>query len=194
MRPGDKAARSMTGLAIIVLLMLFIVFNALVIMQGLLNPFNSVRSASMSPEIKINDGVVKRPLDPQELQVGQVIVFPDPQDGSQHLVSRIVEIRQQNDQPLFVTKGDQSLFDDPYPVPAGNVEGVVSKRIPGLGPFIDYANSTYGFIVTVLLPSCIIVFYLIVRHRRKKRPACKRSSARPAIPTTSPGLVSLHPR
>lgn len=122
MKSGDKTARSMAGLAIIVLLMLFILFNAIIIMQGLLNPFDSVKTASMSPAIKINDGLVKRPLDPQDLQVGQVIVFPDPQDGSQHLVSRIVEIKQQNDQTLFITKGDQSLFDDPYPVPAANVE------------------------------------------------------------------------
>lgn len=53
-------------------------FCFLLIYQSVWAPFQVVRSGSMAPHIETDDAVVIRKVEPEEVEVGQVIIFRDP--------------------------------------------------------------------------------------------------------------------
>jgi signal peptidase len=89
-----------------------------------------VVSGSMAPQLVPGDVVLTRPIAPQDLQPGQVLLFPDPQDGDRLLVHRLVSF---DDQGLLVTRGDANQSNDSAHVPATSVIGAAQVRVPHVG-------------------------------------------------------------
>ena len=111
-----------------------------------------IYSGSMDPTVKVGSLLLTRPVDVENLQVGDVITYRSPGNHTT-LTHRIVSIRQQDGQRVFTTKGDASLEPDPQEV---ILRGQVSKMgfdIPYLGYVVDFAKSTQGIVLLLLVPA-----------------------------------------
>jgi signal peptidase len=121
-----------------------------------------IYSGSMEPTVKVGSLLLTRPVDVKDLQVGDVITYRSPGNHTT-LTHRVVSIRQQDGQWVFKTKGDASLKPDPREV---ILRGQVSKMafdIPYLGYVVDFAKSTQGVVLLLLVPAA----GLLLIHTRK---------------------------
>lgn len=88
-------------------------------------------SGSMVPAIDIGDVVIVKKTAGEQVQLGEVILFPLEEMPTVH---RVIEVRRIDDgPPVFVTKGDANDSPDPDPVPADHVLGEVIMVVPKVG-------------------------------------------------------------
>ncbi|ASJ02110.1 S26 family signal peptidase [Thermococcus profundus] len=90
---------------------------------------------SMKPTINPGDLVVTRPVSPDELHVGDIILYRvTVGDSTYRITHRIVDVRTDEDGNLYyVTRGDNRKYADPWRVYPDQVVGRVVLRIPGVG-------------------------------------------------------------
>jgi len=89
-----------------------------------------VVSGSMEPRISTGDVVLTRPVLPQDLQPGQVLLFPDPGEADRLVLHRLVSFDARGD---LVTRGDANQSEDTTHVPAASVIGQAQLRVPYVG-------------------------------------------------------------
>ena len=89
-----------------------------------------VVSGSMEPRLSAGDVVLTRPVPPQDLQPGQVLLFPDPEGADRLVLHRLVAFDARGD---LVTRGDANQSDDTTHVPASSVIGEAQLRVPYVG-------------------------------------------------------------
>ncbi len=102
-----------------------------------------------------------------ELKVGDVITFFDMLDTDGDGVSkrelnthRIKSITTIGSVIQITTKGDNSPnLDAPIDLGSEDIVGVYSSKIAGLGNLILFIQSPTGFLVTVVVPSILVVIY-----------------------------------
>jgi len=91
-----------------------------------------IYSGSMEPTVKVGSLLLTRPVDVEDLRVGDVITYRSPGNHTT-LTHRIVSIRQEDGDWVFQTKGDANPEPDPREVV---LRGQVTKMafdIPYLG-------------------------------------------------------------
>lgn len=98
-----------------------------------------------------------------DLKVGDVITFWDTLGGKRELnTHRIVELVTQNDGAVkFRTKGDANDSPDWYLRTFDDVQGIYKGKSEGFGSAIMWLQSKTGFLVSVLIPSMLIVLYCL---------------------------------
>ena len=89
-----------------------------------------VVSGSMEPRLSPGDVVLTRPVLPQDLQPGQVLLFPDPEGADRLLLHRLVSFDERGD---LITRGDANQSNDSTHVPASSVIGEAQLRVPHVG-------------------------------------------------------------
>lgn len=89
-----------------------------------------VVSGSMEPRLSPGDVVLTRPVLPQDLQPGQVLLFPDPEGVDRLVLHRLVSFDPAGG---LVTRGDANQSDDTTPVPASSVIGQAQLSVPYVG-------------------------------------------------------------
>jgi signal peptidase len=103
-----------------------------------------VVSGSMQPRLAPGDVVLTREVTPQQLQPGQVLLFPDPERPDRLLLHRLVSFDADGD---LVTRGDANQSNDSAHVPAGSVIGRAQLRVPHVGlPAYWRAQGQWGHI------------------------------------------------
>lgn len=113
------------------------IFLAFIINQGLAFalhtdlPIVAVQSGSMEPTFYKGDLLVLQGIDPNELKVGDIIVFSYP-GGSTPVVHRIIKI---NPDGTFQTKGDNNIAQLPFEkrIEPDQIHGKIILIIPFLG-------------------------------------------------------------
>lgn len=117
-----------------------------------------VLSSSMEPAIEAGGLVFVSEVSPGEIEVGDVITYETAGAGdTTPTTHRVVEVRQEGDSVAFRTKGDANEVIDRDPVPARNVVGRVTVDVPLLGHVVNFANSTLGLLVLVIVPAIVLV-------------------------------------
>ena len=90
----------------------------------------TVMTGSMEPRIQPGDVVVAKPVAADDLSLGQVLLFDDP-DHADHL--RLHRYEAAGDSGTLVTKGDANPQADSTPVEPAAVHGVAALRVPWVG-------------------------------------------------------------
>jgi signal peptidase len=163
------AAGHVANLAIAAALGLVTIFCALVI--GLVvtgHHLEQVVTGSMQPTIPIGSMVVTEQLPASQLQAGNILVFPDPNDPKLTIVHRIVWLsHDQSGDVLVRTKGDYNALPDQWTLKrAANAEADrVIEIIPGGGTVASYLQ-TFGFWGLILLLVGVIGFYGVRKIRQ----------------------------
>lgn len=126
-----------------------------------------VESGSMTPTIRTGDLVVSEQIQPAEAQIGDIVMFKDP-DGSGKLIShRVRAIRLRGGRAYFVTRGDANTGFEHWNVPADGTIGQVVYRLPKLGYVIGGISSPPGKILLIVLPALVLI---VLGLRRIWRP------------------------
>ena len=143
-----------TVLTLVVLLMATAVF--IYVAPHLNWHVNAVLSGSMEPEIKVGSLVVTRPIEPEEVVVGDIITFRPVSVGENMITHRVIAIKRSSS-IYFETKGDANDKPDPFTVPAQNLIGKVSFHASYWGYFTEFLKTPFGFLFAVVIPGVVII-------------------------------------
>jgi signal peptidase I len=94
--------------------------------------FDAVLSGSMEPELGVGGLVVIRPVDVQDVAVGDIISFRLPGIDTP-ICHRVIDRQENADDLLFQTKGDANEDPDTTMVSAENVNGKAVFYLPYVG-------------------------------------------------------------
>ncbi len=168
------------GMILCILLVPILVINVTLIIRSFADPEEVpsvggifpliVLTDSMYPEIQSGDLIICRTEEPEEIREGDVIAFFDPAGNGITIVTHsVAEVRREDGQISWVTRGIANNADDALPVPAEKLVGVYSRRIPGLGNAVMFVQSTAGLIVCVVCPIVLLVMWDILRRRKYEK-------------------------
>ena len=144
-----------------------------------------VVSGSMEPRLSPGDVVLTRPVLPQDLQPGQVLLFPDPEGADRLVLHRLVSFDERGD---LVTRGDANQSNDSTHVPISSVIGAAQVGVPYVGlPAYWRSAGQWGHLaaLTVLLGGAISSVSSGSRSRGsgpRGRTSADRLAATPAEP------------
>lgn len=133
-------------------------------------PLIGITTGSMSPAIQVGDLVIVQGVQPEEIKIGDIIIFDPPTEGIGRTAHRVIDIRPlANGTLTFKTKGDANDIEDQYTVYPQNVHGRVIYRIPYIGyvfldPLILVIIMTIIVVIIILWPENKRRFH----HKRKK--------------------------
>ena len=126
-----------------------------------------VLTDSMYPDIQSGDLIICKTADTEDIEIGDVISFYDPDSkGSAVVTHTVIDIINEDGKISFKTKGINNNTEDRLPVPAENlIAEYMGIRIPGAGSFAIFMQSTTGLIVCVILPIILLVGYDVLRRK-----------------------------
>jgi len=163
---------NVVGIAMIAVLLPVMIINLTIIIRGALNPGQVptlfgvapliVDSGSMYPEIRVNDLIFVREVDPNTLQREDVIAFMvDELVITHRIVGRIDDA----DGLRFITQGDYTGSPDRFPVLAQDVVGVYNgTRLAGVGALAAFLSRPIGMLLFVAVPIALFVGYDLLRR------------------------------
>jgi signal peptidase I len=157
---GKTWKREIIGdIAVIAIILIFFVGSniGLQLYLGTSTPLYAVESGSMEPTLYRGDLVIVRAVDPETLEVGDIIIFEVP-SYDVPIVHRIIEIEQDNGELNFTTKGDNNPIADNWSISASNIIAKVIGTVRYLG-FIALFVFIPGAIYTIIL---LIVMFLLL--------------------------------
>lgn len=137
-----------------------------------------VLTDSMLPEISSGDLIICNTLEPEEVQVGDVISFFDPMgSGTAVVTHRVLEIVEEDGELSYRTKGDNNNAEDQVLVPEKNLVGIYRSRIPMLGNVAMFMQTTPGLILCVVCPVLLMVGYDMLRRNKYEKAKQKDTDA-----------------
>lgn len=88
-------------------------------------------SGSMHPAIKIGDMIIVKKCKADQIEKGDIIQFET--ENKIRIVHRVIDIKEENGQRYFITKGDNNRTPDSDPVFAHQIKGNVIAVLPKVG-------------------------------------------------------------
>jgi signal peptidase I len=128
-------------------------------------------SESMEPEMGTGTLVVAVAVKPEEVKVGDIIIYHPVAIGESDVCHRVVEVKH-NSPFQFITKGDAQNSPDLFPVPEENLLGKVLFHVALLGYSALFIKTLPGFLICLVLPgftAIAICFRSIWDEATKKR-------------------------
>ncbi|MBM6619059.1 signal peptidase I SipW [Bacillus suaedaesalsae] len=122
----------------------------------------TVLSGSMEPTFKTGSIIAIKPVDDtSKLKKDDVITFL--QSDGNVVTHRITDKFAQGEQVMFQTKGDNNEDLDSQPILSQNVIGKYTGfTIPFIGYFIDFAKSSKGTAILLIIPGVLLLAYSVV--------------------------------
>lgn len=124
-------------------------------------------SGSMEPEIQTGSLVYIGQIEPQNVQVNDVIAFYGGRDSNAIITHRVVENRVVMGE--FITKGDANQTNDMNPVSYDELIGRVELTIPKFGVVAQMLTGMQGKIAAACLIALAVVLHLIASMVDRKR-------------------------
>jgi len=117
---------------------------------------DGLRSGSMAPLLNTGDMVVTRPVVPEAVKVGDIIIFRSV-DKRANLISHRVIAVEHNSPLSFRTKGDANENPDPFVVPAANLVGELAFHASLLGYAVLFLQTKSGLLASLVIPGVVII-------------------------------------
>lgn len=117
--------------------------------------FVVVAGASMEPTLPYGGLAVMREVDPEAVEIGDVVQYPAPGDGAV-TTHRVVDVTADG---RFVMRGDANNVNDAEPVDRSTIEARHVTTIPHAGSAMQWARSTQGYLALVLVPGMAVLFW-----------------------------------
>ena len=108
--------------------------------------FMRTLTGSMEPAIPVHSFLITDDVDPESLQVGDIITFRSTEPNLEGALNthRITSVYEENGQLMFRTKGDANAVEDSEPVAAVNVVGKVVFVSAALGTVVSLVRESAG--------------------------------------------------
>jgi signal peptidase len=125
-----------------------------------------VLSGSMEPAMPVGGLAFVRPVDAADIQPGDVVTFPRPDDPEGLVSHRVVAVSDQLGEPTLWTKGDANESFDTWAVPASDVVGEVRFTIPYLGRVSRHMQTPGGYMSVLAIPAVLVILVETVNIAR----------------------------
>lgn len=150
-----RRSLNIIGTVLVIIIVLFTVLLVGVRLFGI--QVFSVLSGSMEPTYHTGDLIYVKTIDPERVEVGDVITFVLPSE--QTATHRVVRIDAQNQS--FYTKGDANEAEDAAPVHCKNLIGTPVFSIPLLGYAASYVQSPPGMYVAMAVAAGLLILVFL---------------------------------
>jgi signal peptidase I len=154
----------------------------------------SVLTNSMAPKYPPGTFLVVKPVEFDQLQVGDVVTFQIESGRPDVITHRITGFTANQDgERLLITQGDNNDFADPEPVMEVQVRGKLFYAVPYVGWVANsLGNASRSSVVTVLAIALILwgAFTMVggvLRERRDKRESAEQRLAKESTDDLSAG-------
>jgi signal peptidase len=140
------------------------IFLLILIISGslftIISPFFGWRtevviSGSMEPVIQTGSIVIVRPIVPDTIRKGDIIMFSS-LDRRSLTTHRVVNVESEPGLQ-FITRGDANKNSDINPIVPDQIVGIVAFTIPYLGLLTQFIKTPFGFILFLLIPAAILM-------------------------------------
>lgn len=167
------------GLALLVLLVLLLLVAVPRVTHG---AALTVLTGSMRPALPVNSVVIERPVDPADLQVGDIVTYQQQPGRAVYITHRVAGIDRSTSPATFTLKGDANRIADAMPVPATAIRGKVWLDVPYAGwlrqaPGFRSAAMVLGVLGLGAYSVSQLVAGVRERRRHKADPASSASTA-----------------
>lgn len=164
-----KKVWKITSNVITVLLFVLIIMVAIVVIssraaggepQIMGYQLKSVLSGSMEPTFQTGSIIAVKPVEDAASTVKENDVITYVQEDGSLVTHRVIDVINNGEQTMFHTKGDNNEDADTQPVLADNVQAVYTGyTIPYVGYFIDFAQSSKGTAILLIVPGILLLGY-----------------------------------
>lgn len=132
-----------------------------------------VQSGSMEPVYHVGSLIYVKSVEPEELEVGDVITFE--LGNGVRGTHRIIEVLDNNGEISFITKGDANEMEDNKPVVEDAIVGQVKFTIPKLGFFITYIQQPPGTYIAISVAAMLLLLIILPELIFQSEKKLKRS-------------------
>jgi signal peptidase len=124
-----------------------------------------VYGGSMAGTIPVGSLAVTKEVRPQDVNVGDVIVFYPPATSPDRspLMHRVVSVREEDGQRVFQTKGDANPTLDPTEISLQDTGSRVVYTVPYVGYLVNFARTPLGWALLLFLPATYLGFITLRR-------------------------------
>lgn len=122
-----------------------------------------IKTNSMEPTINVNDVVINKEIQQEELNVGDVITF---QYKGEVITHRITKIDNEADVIQYTTKGDNNNIEDTFKITYENIKGKHVLTIPYLGMVVQLLENKLLFLIILLI---ILIFMFAQLQNQEKK-------------------------
>ncbi len=144
-----KVGKTLGVLLLIALVVPFVIYAAPWVIGA--DASYVVLTASMTPAISPGDVVIVAEQNPETISEGDIITF-NRGDENVPTTHRVIGVTETANGPEFETKGDANEDPDAGTVSPDQFVGSVILTIPLIGYVTQFASSTMGFILLVVVP------------------------------------------
>lgn len=116
-----------------------------------------VLSGSMLPVFDAGSIIGVKDVVPENINVGDIVTFKDPEDKNRVITHRVMEINRENGKLSFITKGDANNSQDLSPVPEGNILGRATFWVPYMGYLVNFVKSKKGLLILIIVPGTLFI-------------------------------------
>lgn len=128
--------------------------------------FYHTKAVKMEPKIPQNTVVIGKTGDLESIKVGSVVVC---KIGEDTVLTRVVQLVSENGQMSYVVKFDTAPANDTFKIPAENIIAKATSQSSIFGSVLDFATSTFGIMMVIIIPSFIIIVFQVIRIVNVKR-------------------------
>lgn len=127
--------------------------------------FMRTLTGSMEPAIPVHSFIVTEVIDPESLQVGDIITFCSTESKLEGALNthRITSVYEEGGQLMFHTKGDANAVEDSEPVSSINVVGKVVFISAALGTVVSLFSNPLVFFPFVVVPLVLLLGFELVK-------------------------------
>lgn len=127
--------------------------------------FMRTLTGSMEPAIPVHSFIVTEAVDPESLQVGDIITFRSTESKLKGALNthRITSVYEEGGQLMFHTKGDANAVEDSEPVSSINVVGKVVFISAALGTVVSLFSNPLVFFPFVVVPLVLLLGFELVK-------------------------------
>ena len=176
-----KKRTSWLSKVFIAIVILLIIYIGITVFQSSKNPGSlpsffgytplTVLSNSMQPHLQSGDLILIRQVEFKDVEVNDVITFKE--SDTKFITHRVIDVREQNGQVGFVTKGDNNNVEDSMIVMKDHLVGKQVALIPKLGYVSNFASGPLGFLLFITIPLtgyiCISVYERLSRQEKQPK-------------------------
>ena len=125
-----------------------------------------IKTNSMEPTININDVVINKEVEKNEINVGDVITFLH---NGEVITHRITKIDNDGDEVHYTTKGDNNNIEDTFKINYENIKGKHVLTIPYLGRVVQLLENKLIFLIILLIILVVILVQLQNQEKKDNR-------------------------
>lgn len=133
----------------------------------------TVLSGSMEPSIKTGSIVAVKPS--SDYKIGDVITFGVSSKTQKPTTHRIYDIKVENGQPVYITKGDANNGLDLKEITNKDIIGKVLFSVPYIGYAVETARKPLGFAFIIIVPAAAVIIdeirKIYLEIKKRKNPA-----------------------